>query len=258
MAQDDGRAVLVTHCGAREVSREELDTVEAPAATATWYPVRHGAVVDAVSGSLIAAGFAVRAARFALARSDQRMFATFDLAAELAAGVSVAVGVRNSTDKSFPLGFCAGSRVFVCDNLAFRAELLVKRKHTKFGRDRFLEAIARAVEGLAAFKEQEAARVKRLSELEVTDQAAESLMLRAYEAGVVPVIKEWREPAFDEFRPRTGWSLFNVFTRALGPQAKRDPQRHALLTMRLGRLLDPAPDPVAEAIEAVEAPNSVA
>jgi hypothetical protein len=33
----------------------------------------------------------------------------------LCPGVSLAVGIRNSWDQSFPLGFCAGARVFVCD-----------------------------------------------------------------------------------------------------------------------------------------------
>ena len=28
------------------------------------------------------------------------------------------------------------------------------------------------------------------------------------------MLKEWREPSHDEFRPRTAWSLFNAFTEA--------------------------------------------
>src|SRR5258707_192651 len=34
-------ALLVAHCGARELSREELERVEAPKATDTWFPVKH-------------------------------------------------------------------------------------------------------------------------------------------------------------------------------------------------------------------------
>src|SRR5262249_61955276 len=179
------RSDLVTHCGARVVTREEVDGVEAPAATDTWFPVKHAAVIDAVSRTLTGAGFAVRAVKYALSRGDARMFSTMDLDAPLASGVSLAVGIRNSTDKSFPLGFCAGSRVFVCDNLAFRSELLVRRKHTRFGRDRFQEAIAGAVQSLQEFRDTEARRIGRFRHEEVTDQAAESWMLRGYERGVV-------------------------------------------------------------------------
>ena len=233
-------SILVTHCGARTVTRDELDRIAAPPPTRTWFPVGHSAVIDSVARTLAEAGFEARSTRLAVARGDARMFATLDLATPLGEGVALAVGIRNSTDKSLPLGFCAGLRVFVCDNLAFRSELLVARKHTRFGRDRFGEAIALAVGSLARFREQEAARIERLRAFELTDQAAESYMLRAFERGVVShrllpvVIRGWREPAHEEFRGRTGWSLYNAFTAALhapledGPPAARRPHDEGL------------------------------
>jgi hypothetical protein len=242
----DGNAQLVLHCGARQVGREELDRVEAPAATATWFPVKHATVIDTVQQALGAAGFVVRRATFGLARDDHRMFATLDLTSELAFGVSLAVGVRNSTDKSFPIGFCAGSRTFVCDNLAFRSELTVTKKHTRHGRVRFEGEIARAITTLSAFRQHEAERVVALHECGLTDQAAEAIMLRSFEAGVVShlllpkVIQEWRRPSHPEFARRTAWSLFNAFTSALGPRAKTNPQDHARLTMRVGAIVDTA------------------
>lgn len=237
---------LMLHCGARQVTRTELDAVAAPPATSTWFPIAHRTVVDAVTGTLTDSGFAVRRAQFALARNDARMFATLDLTSELAPGVTLAVGVRNSTDKSFPLGFTAGSRVFVCDNLAFRSDILVTKKHTRFGRQRFEGEIARAVVTLGAFQQHEARRVHALRTHELSDERAEALMLRAFEAGIVShfklpaVIAEWRKPSFDEFLPRTGWSLLNAFTAALGGQAKSNPQAYARTTMRLGGMIDEA------------------
>jgi hypothetical protein len=242
----DDNAKLVLHCGGREASREELARIEAPAATATWFPVKHAAVIDTVEQTLTASGFAIRRARFGLAGNDHRMFATLDLVSELAAGVSLSVGVRNSTDKTFPIGFCAGSRTFVCDNLAFRSDLTISKKHTKHGRLRYEAEIARAVTTLAAFREHEGRRIAALQAHELTDQAAEALMLRAFEAGyashrVLPlVIREWRKPSFEAFAPRTGWSLLNAFTTVLGPRAKSNPQEHARITMRLGGLIDAA------------------
>jgi hypothetical protein len=242
----DGSAQLVLHCGARQVSREELDRVEAPAPTSTWFPVKHATVVDAVQQSLAAAGFDVRRATFGLARDNHRMFATLDLTSQLALGVSLAVGLRNSTDKSFPIGFCAGSRTFVCDNLAFRSELTVTKKHTRNGRVRFEGEIARAITTLAAFQQHETHRVVVLQECGLTDQAAEALMLRSFESGLVShrmlpkVIQEWRRPSFPEFAPRTAWSMFNAFTTALGPRATTNPQEHARLTMQVGALVDAA------------------
>ena len=205
----------------------------------------HFTTVDTVEKSLNDAGFVVRSSNYGLSRNDARMFATMDLEAPLATGVTLAVGIRNSLDKSFPLGFIAGSRVFVCDNLAFRSELLVKRKHTRFGEMRFSEAIAQAVQTLGQFKEQESARIKRLQVREIDDIEAESYMLRAFERGVVShrllpnVIREWRQPSYEDFAElKNAWRLFNAFTTALMPRAKSNPQHHAALTMKLGALLD--------------------
>ena len=93
-------SALVTHCGAREVCREELDSVEAPPPTASWFPVKHATVIDTVSGALTAAGFQIRGTKYALSRGDARLFSTVDLSTPLSDGVSLAVGIRNSTDKS--------------------------------------------------------------------------------------------------------------------------------------------------------------
>jgi hypothetical protein len=52
------------------------------------------------------------------------------------------------------------------------------------------------------------------------------------------VIREWRNPAFEEFAPRNVWSLFNAFTTALRERAVQHPHSFAVETMRLNALLD--------------------
>src|ERR1700730_8762988 len=128
---------LCLHAGARTVTREELSEYKAPPPEGRWYPVSHARVLETVKGTLHEAGYEVKKEILSLSQNGHRFFGTLDLGTSIASGVCLAVGVRNSTNKSFPLGFCAGERVFVCDNLAFSSELLVRRKHTRFGRDRF-------------------------------------------------------------------------------------------------------------------------
>lgn len=235
---------LVLHCGGREAAREELMLIDAPAGTATWWPVSHGKVVETVEETLAASGFQITSARYGLARNDARLFATMDLASTLATGVTLAVGIRNSFDKSFPLGFLAGERVFVCDNLAFSAPLAIRRKHTKNGHASFSDAIGEAVGNLDQFKAHAAARIERLRSYDLSDQEAESLMLRSYEQKIIShrilshVISEWRAPGFDDFASRDAWSLLNAFTTALGGRAKSNPQEHSRITMRLNGLID--------------------
>jgi hypothetical protein len=242
----EASSTLCLHAGARHVSPEELAQVKAPPPQGRWYPLSHGSVLTRVRETLGEAGYVVRREQLGLSRNDARFFGVLDLGTALTSGVSLAVGVRNSTDKSFPLGFAAGSRVFCCDNLAFRAELLVRKKHTRYGEQRFAQAIAEAVTRLSDFREAEGTRIKAMQQREVTAPVADSLILRAFEKGIVTapllprVIKEWREPAFDEFRERTYWSLFNSFTAVLGERARTNPHGFAVTTMRLSAHLDPA------------------
>jgi len=238
-------STLLAHCGSRIVTREELDRIKAPEPTATWFPVDHALVIDTVSEALVAAGFQIERMKFAVSRTDDaRLFAVADLSSVLATGVTLAVGIRNSFDRSLPLGFVAGSKVFVCDNLQFRSELIVARKHTRNGKARFQEAICQAIQSLVQFRTTETARIHRLQMTGITDLKAESVLLRSYEQGVIShrilpkVIREWRNPSFEEFSDRNAWSLLNAYTTALGSRLQTNPQEYAALTIRLQALLD--------------------
>ncbi len=240
---------LCLHRGAREVPREALARVPVPAPSRRWVPIGHDRAVHTVAAALADGGFRVVRERYALSRDDARLFGTLDLRVEVAPDVTLAVGIRNSLDQSFPLGFCAGHRVFVCDNLCFSAELMVRRKHTRFGVERFRDDIAGCVAGLEAFRLAERARIGRMQGSELTETQAESLMLRAaYDRRILShrlmprLIAQWRDPAHPAFEPRTHWSLFNAFTLVMADRARSNPQAFAAATMRLQALLLPEGD----------------
>jgi hypothetical protein len=234
---------LVLHKGARRVGLEELLVVPAPPGEGRWYPLSHGAVLNRVKETLGEAGYEVKREDLALSRGNARFFGTLDLNSPLADGVGLSVGVRNSTDKSFPIGFVAGNRVFCCDNLAFRSDLIsVRRKHTRYGEQRFALDIAAAMTSLDLFRESEAERIEAMQTTEVDDTRAESLILRAFERGIITAptlpgaIREWRKPSHEEFQPRTYFSLMNAVTTALGEKARKNPSGYAVTTVRLNAL----------------------
>lgn len=234
---------LCLHRGARLISQNELDAVDCPPPTATWYPLRHRDVLNSVLETLLASSYQVQKMQISLSANDARFFGTLDLTTPVAEGTSLAVGIRNSTDKTFPLGFCAGSRVFVCDNLAFHSELLVARKHTLNGRVRFQEAIAQAVQSLDQFRLAEAQRIEHMRTTELSSDRANSLILQSYQQGIVPlrtlpnVLHDWLLPAHADFEKRTLWSLANAFTGVLKSRSTTNPQQFALQTIRLNALL---------------------
>jgi len=189
--------------------------------------------------------FHVASERLGLSADGHRFFGTLKLRTELVPGVNIAVGVRNSTDMTFPLGFCAGESVFVCDNLSFSSELIVNRKHTKNGGARFHAATSLAVQNLVQFQ---AAEIKRIEYLQTTSLAryeAEALMLHAFEQGILSTrllplaIAQFRNPQFD-WGPRDRlWYLFNAMTTPMQSRATSNPQQFALTTMKLVALMSP-------------------
>jgi hypothetical protein len=234
---------LILHKGARHIERDELDAVECPPPTETWFPLRHSQVLSTVERTLGDAGFTITRSQYGLSPDDSRFFGTLDLSAPIIEGVSLTVGVRNSTDKTFPIGMVAGSRVFVCDNLAFNSEIYVSKKHTRFGKERFEEGISQALTALTQFQQVEALRISHYRDTVLDEDHAAAALLHAFELGIVSTrslpeaIDEWRHPTLAEFEPRTAWSLFNAFTSAL-KQRQANPAEFASLTMKLYGLID--------------------
>ena len=125
---------LMLHAGGRVATLDEVRNVSTPAALGRWHPTAHATVLDSVRETLTGAGYVIRAEKYALARNDARFFGVLDLATPLVQGVSLSVGSEEQHRQRLPARVRGRfSRVFVCDNLAFSAELMVRRKHTLNG-----------------------------------------------------------------------------------------------------------------------------
>ncbi len=238
-------AKLLLHCGARTVTRSELDAIKPPAPTSSWVPVAHSTVLDMVSAAMRDRGFEIVNTRIGVARDDQRLFCVLDTSAQLNCGsVRMAIAVVNSTDMSLSMKFIAGTRVAACDNLALRSDLMepVRRKHTRWGLERFREALQTAVGGLDQFQAVERRRIAQFQATPVSEVLAESVLLRCFDRRVISArllpqaIAAWRKPLPD-FEPRTLWSLENALTSALGPAQRSNPQRFVALSLSLQSLL---------------------
>jgi hypothetical protein len=241
-----------------EVTRDQLALIETPPPTSTWHPVKHVEVYDAVRETLKGAGYEIAKARLALSHHGDRFFGTLDLATQITDGITLAVGIRNSQDKSFPIGFCAGNRVMVCANLAFTAEIVIARKHTRFGQERYLAALATAVQSLSSYRQSAAAWVEKLKAWQLTPDQADALILRAYEQNLIgarllpDLINQWRRRKDTPFESNDGWSLWNCFTAVIRERQETQPSASALMTIRLQKLLSPeVTDGISNAITAV-------
>lgn len=234
---------LILHCGAQQVARDGLEHIEAPPSTNTWFPVKHSTVLEAVEGTLDRAGFSIAKSCLSVSKEGLRFFGVLDLQSHIGESESLSIGIRNSNDRSFPIGFCCGTRTFVCDNLAFSSEIVISKKHTRFGEDRYREGIANAVSSLPQFVAHETRRIELLKSRELSEDEANSLILQSAETRVIgwraipEVLREWRAPSNDAFQPRTAYSLLNAFTECLKDRFAKYPLKAAYETISLQKLL---------------------
>ena len=211
---------LIVHAGGHHVSRDALDSHPLPAATLTHQPVPHSRVVDLVEQTILQSGLPITDSSFALANKGNRMFGVLTLAG--GTDYATVIGIRNSHDKSFPVSFCLGSRVFVCDNLAFSAEVVVRTKHSRWVEERLPRLVNEGVATLIDKRGQQAKRIEAYKATEVRGLPhLHDLVLRTYRSGampaaaIAPVLREYDSPRHEEFAQPTLWSYFNCVTEIL-------------------------------------------
>lgn len=212
---------LCLHSGGTEVSRNDLRHLQTPSPTKSWVPIPHFQLIDMVYDQLGKQGFSIVNDRHAIARGGSRYFGV----AELRNGhnndeFALAVGLRNSVDKSLPAGILLGTGVFVCDNLAFSSEFRADRRHTPNIQRDLPEIVQTAVKSMSLAWSREGDRVKTYKDRELTDQEASELIFKAFDAGAclqtqaTDIWQQWKKPDFKEFtesKPNV-WRLFNAFT----------------------------------------------
>jgi hypothetical protein len=234
---------LVLHCGAQHVERRAVEWAQMPAASETWVPIAHHRLLEQVESTLLASGMNVVGEAHALWNSGVRYFGLLEVAnGQAHEGYGLVVGLRNSHDKSFPAAIALGSAAFVCDNLAFSAEVTIARRHTRFIERDLPRVVHTAVGRLADMRGQQNQRIRTYKETELTDAATHDLLIRAIDANVLPVtqvpavLDEWRTPSHDQFatKGKTAWRLFNAFTetwkgRNLAALPRRSQALHGLL-----------------------------
>jgi hypothetical protein len=211
---------LMIHAGARRIGRQDLPALSTPDATETHKPIPHHTLIEALIESLAYRQLAVVTDEYAVSQDGMRLFGVLALSLDHE-GVRLALGIRNSHDKSFSLGITAGYRVFVCDNLAFHGEFMpVTKKHTKHVD--VIDVVNGAVDKAQRHFQPMIAQVDAWRHHSLPDNSAKNLIYDAFVAGqldvptrlAASVHRHYFEPEYEEFNERTMWSLSNAFTSA--------------------------------------------
>jgi hypothetical protein len=87
------------------------------------------------------------------------------------------VGLRGSYDQTLPRGLAVGSRVFVCDNLAFSGDVTIKTKQTTYIGQRLPRLIAQAVDRIPALASAQSAKFDAYRNTTIGQRAGDAMVL---------------------------------------------------------------------------------
>jgi hypothetical protein len=230
-------AELILHCGGKRVDFETVQASVTPKPQDSHYPIPHARILELAVEGLEQQGLHVTKSEHALAKDGMRYFGLLQLTNGTDHGdFGLVAALRNTHDKSFAASMALGSRVFVCDNLAFSGEVTFARKHTRFAMTDLPRLVNDALGRLGTLKRSQEMRIAGYKAAEISDDQAYATIVRATLSKVLPnakikdVVEQWHEPFHEEFAPRTGWSLFNGFTEVLkGYPVEQIPARTQVL-----------------------------
>jgi hypothetical protein len=229
---------LTLHRGAVPATYDELRAVMTPEATETHMPVPHHELVEMVRYTLGFHRHEIVEEHHALAENGMRYFGLFSLRSPYG-DYTDTLGLRNSHDKTFPIGIAFGSRVFVCDNLAFIGEHVIRRKHTSKAK-RELPGLVQEI--VAPLQQQRIAQNQKLLTYQgttLTDAQADHAIMTMYRKDIIgvkrigDVVEQWERPAHD-WGDKTAWRLLNAATFSLAGKVAERPA----LTQQLHQVID--------------------
>jgi hypothetical protein len=214
-------STLSAHAGGYKCTLTAVREVQAPDFTKSWAPIAHGDLIDMVKDRMKKLKYTIGKQEYALAKDGAQCFATFDLESEERKDFTLALGLRNSIDKSLSAGICCGSRVFVCDNLAFSSDIVFKHRHNANIIDVMPSIIDSALNKFSDDGKSQEKMFDKLKKIEVPIELAIDLIVEmGQEHKFLPmpqlhrVIKEFVSPRFPEFAKldRSAWTLLNACT----------------------------------------------
>lgn len=204
------------------VSLEQVAAVPVPAHTRSWRPVPYadavGFLKNTISRSL---PYSLESEEYGLSKDGRQMFGLLTLdTGDNEQGL--AIGMRQSYNRSLSLGIAVGSQVFVCDNLMFSGSAFkVVRKNTVNVWADFRALVGRQVGDSRSHFEDVRAETENMRVIAVDQSRGYELLGRAVGEKVLTPTQanvafgDWRIPRHEDFAPRNLWSLYNCATEGL-------------------------------------------
>lgn len=230
--------MLMTHCGAHEMPLEEIRQLPVPAPQGPRHkPVPFDTMIDAIKTSLGHSGIEVKEEAYAVF-ANTRLFGLMEVELydhHTLTDYAFMVGLRGSHDQTMSRGIAVGSRVFVCDNLAFSGEQVIKTKQTLNVEERLPGLIDQAVAQLPGMFAVQESLFEDFRRCQLPKRLADAVMADMVRNLILPanklpaLIREWDQPTHEAHTEdgHSVWRMHNAITQVLKPS---HPDRMNLLT----------------------------
>lgn len=207
------------------VTLEQLERLPEPEPLGLRHkPVAHARLVEGILAEVERRDLVPVRTQYALGAKGHALFGVMDLRAKDALEVKergIAFGFRSSTNSALAIKAVAGTRVFVCDNLALSGDMIAFLRKSTIGLD-LKDAIAGGFDKFTADVKVMDLKIAELGATEISDGEAKQRIFDVFNAGVMPVrlfddvARFYFEPTEEmtDVKPRTLWGLHNAFTRA--------------------------------------------
>ncbi len=175
--------------GKNRVSEAEVIAVPDVPFTRTHHPIHHREVIRVVKEALGFLQLDIVKQEFVLAAEGNKLFSVWDLDCGTPE-MRWSIGIKNSLNRSMAFGVTAGTKVLVCDNMAFTGEYIALRKHTSGLTNDELGFLAfktmkQMVPRLRAFQNWH----ESLRQFPLTEDAAKILLVEIMDNNVIPASK---------------------------------------------------------------------
>jgi len=199
----------------------ELDVINVPAPqkTTTYQPVSNLELITSLEAGIEAQSLTIVKKRYELSKTNQQMFGHFQIQTD-DTDYNLAIGFRNSYNKSLAVGITSGAQVLVCSNLAFGGDFIRMRKHTTNVLKELNDMVDGAVGSALIGYKRSIFDMENMKKVSVSKQLAAELIGRLYmEEKLVTntqlsIIRNQYETNKD-FNDGTLFGLYNNVTEAL-------------------------------------------
>jgi len=171
----------------RRVSEAAVRAIEQPEFTETWHPYAHKVVLNVLARAFLKEGLSIVRKEYSLSKDGSNMFGVWEIEGLEDKEVRLAAGFRNSISKQLSWAIGVGERVFVCDNLVFKAQFIEFRKHTAGLSEKIMVQMAqKAIHQIVTiqFTELKAWHTS-LKEYSLTEERYSVLVVKALKQGLI-------------------------------------------------------------------------